>query len=156
MSKLEHHLEAARGWLLLSNPQEAERELDAINEVHRCDARVLMVQTGVFHQLERWEQLRAVAQLLCDTRPLDPQWPVSLAIATRHLEGPEQAIGILMDTIQAFPKVPGAYYDLACCEAVLGNVDLARGWLKKAFRLDPGFREKVLYDPDLVMFQVEL
>lgn len=156
LSPFERHLEAARGWLLLALPAEAGCELDKIEDAHRVDARVLVVRAGVFQALKDWARLHAVARLLCDARPLEPQWPLSLALATRHLHGPEQAAGILMDAAQLFPHEPAVLYDLACCEALTGQIDLARGWLKEAMRLEPRIREDARRDPDLAALRAEL
>ena len=53
-----------------------------------------------------------------------------------------------MEASEDFPDAPVIYYDLACCEAVLGNLDAARRWLE-ACKLDTGFRDNARVDPDL-------
>ena len=61
-----------------------------------------------------------------------------------------------MEACEQFPHEPSVYYDLACCEALMGNVGLARGWLKEAMRLEPKIREDARRDPDLMALRAEL
>lgn len=43
-----------------------------------------------------------------------------------------------MEATEQFLHEMTVYYDLACCETLSGNTDLARGWLKELFKLEPG------------------
>ena len=88
--------------------------------------------------------------LLDDARPDHPEGQLVLAAATRHLHGPGRALGILMEATEEFPDEAAVYYDLACCEALCVNVDLARGWLNEAYRLAPELGKAARVDGDLV------
>ena len=140
MDDLERRLEAVCGWLYLGLAEEAALELDGVAWEHRLDPEVLKTHARVLQTLQRWESLRNVARMLCDALPEEPRWPILLASATRHLHGPERALGILMEAVEQFPSVPTVYYDLACCEAEGGYLDNARLWLKEAFKLNSGLR----------------
>lgn len=149
VTHLERHLEAARGWLLLRAPDEARRELDDLDETHRLDLEVLVLYVRIFRWLENWPRLMNVARLLYDGAHERVDGHLALAMATRHLHGPERAIGILMEATEQFPNSAEVYYNLACCEAVTGELDLARRWLEQAFKLVPGLRDVARVDVDL-------
>lgn len=67
----------------------------------------------------------------------------------RHLHGPERALGILMEATEQFPDEAAVFYDLACCECLCGNLELARGWLNEAYRLAPQLGKVAKLDADL-------
>ena len=68
----------------------------------------------------------------------------------RHLQAAR------VDAVMRFPTEPTIHYDLACCEAVVGNLELARINLAEAIRLDPKFRDLARVDADLVLLRREI
>jgi Tfp pilus assembly protein PilF len=48
-----------------------------------------------------------------------------------------------------FPKAAIIFYNLACYECRLGEIEKARNYLKKAFDLDLNWRKAALDDEDL-------
>ena len=153
MNPTERHLRAAQGWLDLHSPDEACRELDDIDEAHRLDLSVLVLYVKVYRWQQDWSRLMNIARLLYDGAPECLDGHLALAMATRHLRGPQFALGILMEAAEQFPKSAEVYYNLACCEALTGQTDLARGWLEEAFKLVPGLRAAARMDADLAALQ---
>jgi hypothetical protein len=51
---------------------------------------------------------------------------------------------------------PIYYYNLGCYEAVLGNLDQAKAYLRASFRLNKSFRDIAQQDPDLELIRDEL
>lgn len=156
MDDLQRHLEAARGWLTLGAPQEAAAELDALVACHLLDLEVLRLRVRVYRHLEDWTCLESVARRLYEHWHNMAEGHLALATATRHLRGPERALGILMEATELFPHEAAVYYDLACCEALCGNVDLARGWLNEAYRLAPELGKAARADGDLAVLRGEV
>ncbi len=78
--------------------------------------------------------------------PDDPQWTVSWAYATRRADSIEAARLILLVAVERLPKVAIFHYNLACYECQFGNLEKAKGKLKRAFELDSPFRLMALED----------
>jgi mannose-6-phosphate isomerase-like protein (cupin superfamily) len=62
---------------------------------------------------------------------------------------PARAREILSDGLRAHPESGGMYYELACLEAVNGNLDTARQHLARAVELRPEAAEWARTDEDL-------
>ena len=137
----ERHLQAAAGFLELGLPQEANAELESIEAELRSLPPVVALRVQVYEALQAWELMAVCAKQMCVTHPQEPQGYVSLAYATRRAESLERALGILLDAQQLFPQEATILYNLACYEAQLGHLDLARGWLQDAIRLAPESRQ---------------
>jgi len=62
----------------------------------------------------------------------------------------------LLEAVERLPRAAAVHYDLAGLECQLGEVKVARGRLRHAFKLDPGLRLRALDDPDLAMIWDQL
>jgi Ni,Fe-hydrogenase III large subunit len=52
----------------------------------------------------------------------------------------EAARLVLLEAVERLPRAAAVHYDLAGLECQLGEVEVARGRLRHAFKLDPGLR----------------
>ena len=86
---------------------------------------------------------------MADHDPNEAQWSISLAYATRRAESVEAAKLILLEAVERHPKEPTIHYNLACYECVLGEVEVAKARLRRAFKLEPRYRLMALEDEDL-------
>jgi predicted Zn-dependent protease len=91
-----------------------------------------------------------LAKRLAEFEPDNPQWPVSLAYATRRASSIQAAKEILLNAERTFPKEASIKYNLACYECQLGNLGDARNYLKQAFKNDLNWRKIALDDIDLM------
>ena len=156
MTPFDRHLQAARGWLTLGAPLEAERELGEIAPEMRLDMQVLELRADIYEACAAWDQLRVIALMLTEAQPKQARWWRSLARANRHCRSLQEATATLMDAVMRFPTEPTIHYDLACCEAVVGNLELARINLAEAIRLEPKFRDLARVDADLAPLHGEI
>src|SRR5207249_1825219 len=90
-----------------------------------------------------------VAKRLTEFDQTNPQWPVSLAYATRRAKSIEAAKEILLNSERKFPKEAVIPYNLGCYCCQLGDLESARNFLKRAFEIDPTWRLLALEDEDL-------
>lgn len=65
----ETRLEAARAWLHLGNPTEADKELEEIEAAHRGHPNVLVVRLEIYSRLEKWEGALQIVTTLISQRP---------------------------------------------------------------------------------------
>jgi tetratricopeptide (TPR) repeat protein len=93
--------------------------------------------------------MQVVTKRLAVMKPENPQWAVSWANATRRADSIEAARLILLNAVKDNPNMALFYYNLACYECQLGNLDEAKKRLKQVFELEPGYRMKALEGEDL-------
>jgi len=140
---------SARGYVELGMFIEANEEIEGIDPLCRCLPVVLATRLAIYNALRKWELAQVVAQKLAKFDPDDPQWPISLAYATRRAESIEAARAILLKALRKHRANATIHYNLACYECQLGDLPAAKGYLKRAFDLAPTFRSTALDDPDL-------
>jgi tetratricopeptide (TPR) repeat protein len=143
------HLLAAQGYLELGMFLEGNGELEEIDAGCRHLAEVLAVRVGIYSGLEKWDLMEVVARKLVSNSPEDPQSWTSWAYATRRAESIEAAKAILTEAAQRHPDVALIHYNLACYECQMGDFGTAKGYLVRAFELEPQYRMMALEDEDL-------
>ena len=145
----QRHLQAAQGYIALGMHLDANEELEQIDAAFRHLPEVLAVRLAVYQSAKRWELATVVAKQLAAGAPEDPQWPISLAYATRRLESIEAAKAILLEATAKHPDEPIIHYNLGCYACQLGELDAAKDYLMRAFELQPKCLEMALDDADL-------
>jgi predicted Zn-dependent protease len=150
------HLDAARGWLGLGNPQEADAELDNLTPALKTHPDVLEVRWHICAYSKQWDGCVAVANDLIKLAPKRSSGWINRANSLYWSGHAQEAFDSLLPAVDRFPKVWAIPYDLACYCAQLGQVDEAKSWLAKAFAIPTSATEKqlvkltALQDPDLV------
>ena len=155
-----HHLSAAIGWLELGNWQEANEELEKITPTLRAHPDVLEVRWQIYAKAGKWDLAAEIAHALVQIKPLEPQFWIWCAYATRRMPGHgiPQAKEILAKAQVLFPKESLIPYNLACYECQTGNLKAAWNWLEKVFDAGDAKRFKLmaLEDPDLEPLWVQI
>jgi hypothetical protein len=141
--------DVACGYAELGMCLDANAELEKIDPFNRVAPEVLSLRISIYCGLEKWNLMAEIAKRLAEFQPDNPQWPVSLAYATRRAISIEAAKEILRDVEPKFPKEAVIKYNLACYECQLGNLEAAKNYLKQVFQLDLSWRVAALDDPDL-------
>jgi|SRR4029453_2075479 tetratricopeptide (TPR) repeat protein len=141
--------EAACGYAQLGMYLEANEELDKIDPFLRAAPEVLALRVSIYCALEKWELMAELAKRLTEFEPDNPQWPVSLANATRRSNSIEAAKEILLNAERTFPKEAIIKYNLACYFCQTEDIETAKSYLKKTFEIDPNWRSLALEDEDL-------
>ena len=157
MQKLEppdtHYLNAAIGWLELGSHAEAAAELDQISLARQRHPDVLETRWSLFAHEERWDAALAAARDLLTEAPARSSAWLHHAYALRRAKGGglQKAWGALLPAATKFPDEPIICFNLACYACQLGNLDEARGWLKRALKIGERDRIKLmaLVDEDL-------
>jgi len=142
-------LRIAEGYLELGMFADAEAELEKIAPDFQGQPEVLVVRLGLFQETQRWAAMQSVARKLAELDPTDPQWAIAWAYATRRAESIELARLILMDALERNPLEALIHYNLACYDCVAQNLESAKEFLARAFKLAPQMRQMALTDPDL-------
>jgi tetratricopeptide (TPR) repeat protein len=126
------HIEAAKGWILLSDRKEAYRELDHINRQWRKHPEVLELRWYLLAEEEKWEEAFAIAEKINEQYP-DRLfgWLAHAHSCLKFTGDAESAWEILLPAHDLFDG-PQIAYGLACYASLAGRLDDAREWLEEA------------------------
>jgi predicted Zn-dependent protease len=155
MRSLEHpdsfHLEAARGWLALGSPLEAENELERIGPKEREHLEVMEVWWEISARKTEWHRCVDLADSVIKAAPNRAQGYIHKSYALHELKRTQEAWDFLLPIAEKFPKNPTIKYNMACYGAQLGRMWEAEHWLKLAFTVgdEAELRAMALEDPDL-------
>ncbi len=127
--------EIASGYAELGMYLDADTELEKIDPFNRAAPEILALRISIYCALEKWELMAELAKRLIEFQPDDPQWPVSLAYATRRANSIEAAKDVLLNAERKFPKEALIPYNLACYECQLGNLESPKNSLKQVFKM---------------------
>jgi tetratricopeptide (TPR) repeat protein len=145
----QRHLQAVDGFIELGMFEEADARLEELDPILRSAFEVLIRRLAIYHGLKKWDSMQVVAQKLAEFDVQNIDWVVSYAYATHRIGSTDAARTILLNAQPRFPKEGIIYYNLACYDCQLGEIESAKNRLKKAFEIDPTWRSQALEDEDL-------
>ena len=149
-------LTSAQGYMELSMPREALAELAALSEAGALTHSGLEMRIVILLKLHRWKTAAAYARKLCRLLPEQPAGFIHLAFCLHELGDTVRARDILRKAPPSVRKDATCCYNLACYEAVLGELDAARLHLAQSISIDKRFREFARTDSDLAPLHKEL
>jgi tetratricopeptide (TPR) repeat protein len=144
-----HYWQAAIGYVELGMFAEADSQLDEIDPFNRAAPEVLSVRLAIYRGLGKWELMQQIAKRLNDFEPQNVQWTISLAYATRRTYSIDVAMEILLNAEPKFPQEGAIPYNLACYYCQIQEMEKAKNYLEKAFKIDSIWRKAALDDEDL-------
>jgi len=148
-----HHLNAAEGWLGLSQRDEAMIELQKISSENQRHPDVLEVRWAIYAEEREWNAAIEVARRLMQRAPERASGWLNHAYAVRRAPGGglEKAWEALRPAAGKFPKEPTVAFNLACYACQLGQTEEAREWLLRAFKAGnkDKIKELAMSDDDL-------
>ncbi len=142
-------MQAAEGFLDLGMPEEAESELAEIGEAAVERADYWRLAAAVSMARKRWEEGAIRAGRLVALSPDSPDGYFHAAFCLHELGQTEAARNLLEKGPARLKASPIYFYNLACYEAQLGNLERARSVLAVAIRMQPAYRQIAREDPDL-------
>jgi len=138
-----HILDAATGWLMLGNAEEARLEFEQLSPTARKHPDALDFQWRWLAHLKRWEEAVVVAQLLIDKCPKRAEAWIHRSFALHELRRTQEAFDLLLPALKKFPKETTVPYNLACYTSQLGDLAAARRWFQKVLALGKTSAEKL-------------
>ena len=152
----ERILTAVQGYLELGMPKEALRELAGLSEEFQQAPEAIEARIVVLLALRRWSAAATQARKLCRLLPHFPTGFIHLAYCQHEKGHTERARETLLSGPAALRKESTYFYNLACYDAVLGDLSSARLNLARCIHLDRRFIEFAKSDPDLSALHSEL
>ena len=110
----QRHLEAAEGWVELSNHLEAYEELEQITAKNRTHPAVLEVRWQIHAKAKKWDAALDTASALVQLMPEHPLGWVHRSYCLHELKRTDEARDNLLRMVDKFPDDPIMRYNLAC------------------------------------------
>jgi len=131
-----YFLEAAQGFLELRMPKEALKELEKLSSESQQEMEVLLLKSSAHMYLKQWKKAFTFGNQCCEAYPHDPRCFIQSAFCLHELKRTEEAKNRLLGGPPGIRNIPEFYYNLACYELALGEIDNAKRALSRAFRMD--------------------
>ena len=154
--RFEQLIRAAEGYSELGMLAEALAALDEISAEDRDRTEVLRMRIQIYLQAKDWETGLRLSRQLTDLLPDESYGFIHSAFCLHELSRTAEAKQVLLNGPSSLLEEPIYYYNLGCYEAVLGNLDQAKAYLRASFRLNKSFREIARTDPDLANIRDDL
>ena len=152
----EQTVRIAEGYTELGMFDEALAQLDQL-DTEDCDRfEILRMRVDIFLRKKDWKDALELSLRFCDANPNQPFGFVHAAFCLHELGRTSEAKQTLLDGPAALLDEPVYYYNLACYDTVLGNLEQAKVYLRASFRLDKSFQQLAKKDPDLKPIRDEL
>ncbi len=142
-------LRTALGWLELGLPEDALRELEALEPRDRMRKQALELKLVAQMKAERWNAGADTGRLLCLREPKEARFFIHAAYCLHETGDTEAARNWLMTGPSSLIKDPLFHYNIACYHAVLGERNQAKSHLQRAFSMDESLRGRAREDEDL-------
>jgi tetratricopeptide (TPR) repeat protein len=146
---LHRQLQTAQGFYNLGMTEDAWEELQQVAAEHRLVPEYLQLSLAVLMKKGQWEEAIPVAERLCVKMSDMPDPFLNLAFCLHEQGLTAKAKDCLIQGPPSLTQVSTYYYNLACYEARLGNLENARSTLEIACKMNPEYASCALEDPDL-------
>jgi predicted Zn-dependent protease len=146
----------AEGYSELGMLEDALAQLNQLDAENQERVEILRMRIDILMRKKDWKVALQLSLRYCAANPNQPYGYVHTAFCLHELDRTSEAKQTLLDGPASLLDEPVYYYNLACYDTVLGNLDQAKAYLRASFRLDKSFRELARNDPDLKQIRDEL
>jgi lipopolysaccharide biosynthesis regulator YciM len=148
---VEKRIAYAMGYLELGLINQASDELESIEGEARLTIQVMLARIELYMAAKDWELLVAVAKGVARADPKQEQAWISWAYGQRRHTSLADAKPVLLEAEQHIGETCAMlYYNLACYECQLGDIEAAKVRLRRARKIGGNeFRALALDDEDL-------
>ncbi len=142
-------LNAADGYLYFEMYDEALEELESIDMTEQDEAAVLLARIRLLLHKKHWRSAEALSEHGAGLHPDEGEFTVQRAFALHQMRKGEKAIEVLMSAPDWIRRTGILHYNLACYEARLGDLKIARQCIDTAIKINQGIKKNARLDPDL-------
>jgi predicted Zn-dependent protease len=146
----------AEGYSELGMLEDALGELGQLDTEQQERLEVLRMRVDILLRKQDWEDALRLSLRFCAVNPNQPYGYVHAAFCLHELGRTPEAKQTLLDGPASLLDEPVYYYNLACYDTVLGNIEQAKVYLRASFRLDKSFKAMAKNDPDLKQIRDEI
>jgi tetratricopeptide (TPR) repeat protein len=142
-------LNAADGYLYFRMFNEALEELESIDLSEQDEAAVLLARIRLLLHKRQWHSAEELSQHGAGLHPEEGEFTVQRAFALHQMRKGEEAVEVLMSAPDWIRRTGILHYNLACYEARLGDLSIARQCIDAAIQINEGIKKSARLDPDL-------
>jgi tetratricopeptide (TPR) repeat protein len=142
-------LHAADGYLFFGLTKEALAELDSITTDEQNDSAVLLSRIRALLHGKKWKDAEGLSNRGLKLHPDEGEFTVQRAFALHQLKKGDEAIEALLSAPEWIRRTGILHYNLACYEARLGDLNIARQCIDAAIQINSGIKKNARLDPDL-------
>jgi tetratricopeptide (TPR) repeat protein len=142
-------LNAADGYLYFEMFDEALKELESIDLIERDEAAVLLARIRLLLHKRQWRSAEQLSQHGAGLHPEEGEFTVQRAFALHQMQKGEKAMEVLLSAPDWIRRTGILHYNLACYEARLGDLSIARQCIDAAIQINEGIKKSARLDPDL-------
>ncbi len=146
-------IERAGAYHFLGLHDEAMECLDYLPQQLRNDRDINVLRLSILQGQGNWSAAASLAKATLPDRPATPEFYVMGAYAIRRTESLESAHAFLRHGAPFSDTSAIWWYNLACYECSLGNLDRVDALLDRAFLLDEVYRRIAENDDDLAAWR---
>ena len=111
------------------------------------------MKLALYMDANNWKEAEKTSRFLKELEPDQSSHWINWAYATRRKDDVSLANLILKEAEGLFPHNATIKYNLGCYACQKGELELAKGYVKIAIKLDPSVQKMVNYDDDLKEIQ---
>jgi predicted Zn-dependent protease len=152
----EQKIRAAEGYSELGMFEDALAELDQLDADQQDRFETLRVRVEVALHQRDWRRALQLSLRACKLHPDESAGFIHAAFCLHELGYTQEAKQTLLDGPEKLQDEAVYHYNLGCYDAVLGNLDQAKAYLRTSFRLNKALKELAKSDPDLKRIRDEL
>lgn len=142
-AKRERRLEAARGYLMLSMPDHALRELELVPNPERIPCTLHRLRGEALQEKEDYAAALKAYDIVHEQKPDDVDVLLRMAWCYKRTDQLHRAIEATQHAYHVDSTEPIIVYNLACYFALDGDKPQALSWLGRALRMDKKLRRLI-------------
>lgn len=139
----------ANGYRELEMFDHALAELDTLSETLSLCRESQQMRLAVYMEAKRWREALPCANRLASVESSDPGDLVNLAYVTRRADSLAGARIILENAARRYPDEAIIHYNLGCYACCADELEAAKSYLRRAFRLNTAYIKMSQDDEDL-------
>jgi len=148
-AEVREKMEAAHGFYELGMHSDAWTVLDDLPPEDKAHPLVVLLRLDILLALERWDDAVALGTGACRQWPIIDGFFLKTTTALLELNDHQKAMDLLLAGPESLQQKAAYWYDLACCQCRLGEVQKAKKSISECFDRDRILRMRALYDSDL-------
>jgi predicted Zn-dependent protease len=140
---------AAQGYCELGMHDDALEEVGTVPREVQRHPMVVEMRLVILMQARRWPEALQASLDLCELRPEAASGFIHAAFCLHEQGDTAAAKAKLMEGPPSMQHEANYFYNLACYECVLGNLEPARKFLATSVAMDEKYKDFAKTDPDL-------
>ena len=146
--RMQRHLEAAQGYLLLKMPEQALEELEDVDDPVAVAFTWNLLRGEAYRERREFRAAIHAFQRAQAVQPDELEVLMGLAWCYKRTDQLTKSIEIMHQAYLSHRDEPLVLYNLACYYALAGNKDQALLWLGRALRMQPDLRRLIPDETD--------